>query len=361
MHVRYVLRYFPTLTETFVYREIRELVSRGVTVDILALEARADGVLQDELPDVPVRYVGRQLAETLRGLTGLRGLPSTDPRELRWALRAVTEGRRARMEGVDRLHVHFAGEAASFARGMAIAGGMPWSVMAHAVDLRRPRRDLPELLAHARPALVVSQAAARRVAACYGIELSVLRCGIDPSRYALASASQTQREALTVVSVARDVPKKGLALLARASARAGAHLRLVSDAPHLARPGVVVGAVAPSKVPAVLAQSDVFALPCRMAHNGDADEIPVSILEAMASGLPVLTTAVGGISEVVDEDVGWLLPSEDVAAWTSALRAAASDPAARQAKGAAARRRILERDLTVARQVTGLLQHWGVA
>ena len=361
MRVRYVLRYFPTLTETFVYREIRELVARGVQVDILALGARADGVLQDELPEVPVRYVSRGVVDTLRGVTGLAGVSVRESRELRWALRAVTEGRRARDEGVERLHVHFAGEAAAFARQMAVAGGLPWSVMAHAVDLRRPRSDLAQLLAHARPALVVSSAAARRVSACYGLELEVLRCGIDPSRYALGSANLSRRETLQVVSVARDVPKKGLALLARASARADAHLRLVSDAPHLARPGVEVGAVAPSKVPAVLAQGDVFALPCRIAQSGDADEIPVSILEAMASGLPVLSTSVGGISEVIDAEVGWLLPPEDVDAWTSALREAAHRPDLRQSKGQAARKRIVERDLTVARQVTGLLRHWGVA
>ena len=48
--VLYVLRYYPTLSETFVYREIAELEQRGVEVHILALGQRSDGALQDQLP-----------------------------------------------------------------------------------------------------------------------------------------------------------------------------------------------------------------------------------------------------------------------------------------------------------------------
>ncbi len=54
MRLLYVLRYYPTLSETFVYREVAELVRRGHEVTIIALGERADGQLADGLPDVPV-------------------------------------------------------------------------------------------------------------------------------------------------------------------------------------------------------------------------------------------------------------------------------------------------------------------
>src|SRR5690606_25561690 len=98
--ILYVLRYYPTLTETFVYREITELARRGVGVVVAALGERADGALQDELPDVPV----------LRAPS----LPLTPPRpaDLWWlarrqrlvrALRAGWIARRARALGVTRV------------------------------------------------------------------------------------------------------------------------------------------------------------------------------------------------------------------------------------------------------------------
>jgi colanic acid/amylovoran biosynthesis glycosyltransferase len=71
-----------------------------------------------------------------------------------------------------------------------------------------------------------------------------------------------------------------------------------------------------------------------------------------------VSTAVAGIPEVVDDEVGWLVPPDDPAALRSALAHAAEDAAARVTRGAAARRRILERGLTVEAQVDALLATW---
>ncbi|MEQ1507838.1 MAG: glycosyltransferase, partial [Myxococcota bacterium] len=83
--------------------------------------------------------------------------------------------------------------------------------------------------------------------------------------------------------------------------------------------------------------------------------VPVALLEAMAAGLPVVSTAVSGIPELVDDTVGWLVPPDDPHALLGALRAACGDRSARVARGQAARRRILTEGWTVDRQVDGLL------
>jgi glycosyltransferase involved in cell wall biosynthesis len=82
----------------------------------------------------------------------------------------------------------------------------------------------------------------------------------------------------------------------------------------------------------ILRASDVFVLSSRWEGN------PMSVMEAMAAGLPVVSTAVGGVPELVREGkTGLLVPSEDAGALAQALQALVDDPARRQAMGAAAR------------------------
>jgi len=82
----------------------------------------------------------------------------------------------------------------------------------------------------------------------------------------------------------------------------------------------------------ILRASDVFVLSSRWEGN------PLSVMEAMAAGLPVVSTAVGGVPELVREgETGLLVPSEDAGALARALQALVDDPARRRAMGAAAR------------------------
>jgi glycosyltransferase involved in cell wall biosynthesis len=85
-------------------------------------------------------------------------------------------------------------------------------------------------------------------------------------------------------------------------------------------------------VPAILNASDLFVLSSRWEGN------PMSVMEAMAAGLPVVSTAVGGVPELVQEGVtGLLVPPDDAGALAQAMQALVDDPARRQAMGAAAR------------------------
>lgn len=354
--ILYVLRYYPTLSETFVYREISELQRRGFEVAVAALGERSDGALQDELPRVPVWRPPR-LPPTPPPLSDLRWL-TAQQRFVR-ALRAGWIARRAKAHRVVRVHAHFAGEAAEVARVVARSMGVPFSVTTHAVDLFRPRPAIARVLADARPVFTIAEHHRRYLQQRWGVGSALVRMGVDTSRFSPAERSPAAR--LRVVSVARDVPKKGLDRLARVvSEDERLELRLVSDAPRLHGPRVRVGALPPSRIPEVLREADVFALPCRVASDGDRDGLPVALLEAMASGLPVITTAVAGIPELVDGTVGWLLPPDDERALRLALEEAI-DPEQRAARGRAARARILERGLTVQAQVDALLAAWGEA
>ena len=96
-----------------------------------------------------------------------------------------------------------------------------------------------------------------------------------------------------------------------------------------------------------LAELDVFVLPARR------DPFPLTVLEAMAAGLPVVGTRVDGIAEQLDADAGLLVPPEDPRALAEAIERLAGDPALRARLGEAARRRVVGH-FTVAHQAEGL-------
>lgn len=348
MTVGYVLRYWPTVSETFVAREIETLVARGIDVDVVAIGTRADGKNTSTAlrpPRVPVRSL-RHLRRVRDVVGGLR------PKDVLRALWMADVGAR---RGWTRIHAHFAGEAAEWARVAARVLGVPYSVTVHAVDLFVPRPAIGEVLRGASPVITICAHHARWIAERYGVDAVVVRCGVPLD----VPQADPGGAGARFVCVARDVPKKGLDDLAHAvRALPGARLRLVSDAVRLGGPQIAAGPLSPHAVPAVLARAGVFVLPCRIAANGDRDGLPVALMEAMAAGLPVIATAVAGIPELVDDTVGWLVPPDDPERLGAAMREAMDHPTERQRRGRAARARIVDGGWTVERQVDELLAAW---
>jgi colanic acid/amylovoran biosynthesis glycosyltransferase len=159
------------------------------------------------------------------------------------------------------------------------------------------------------------------------------------------------------VQACRLIPKKGLATTLRAFAEfvreyPQATLTIAGDGPQLAELQSLVGSLgiaARVGFPGFLPQPELRALythahffmhPSETGPDGDQEGVPNSMLEAMASGLPVLATKHGGISEAVEYGAsGWLVPERDHAALAEGLLALARDPSryARMSTAAAAR------------------------
>jgi colanic acid/amylovoran biosynthesis glycosyltransferase len=368
--VLYLLRYYPTLTETFVYREMRGLLERGHHVAVGSVGGRGDGALQDELPEAPVlrppttpAYLPllAQLAPVLASAAGRRQLAWLQARLRRKdALKALWLAHQARR--FDRVHVHFAGEAALWALAARRLHGVPYSVTVHAVDLFKPRPELAELLREAQVVLSISEYNRGLIQERYGVQARLVRCGAAPWT---GPSATPERQPLVVVAVGRWVPKKGFDLLVDAVERVErpVELLLVSDAPpDLASDRVrCLGLLPPGELRAVMARAGLLALPCRRAADGDLDGIPVVLMEALSAGVPVLTTPVSGVPELVDEGVGWLTPPDDVEALIEALTDIADQPALRARRGARGPGRLEERAFTVDAQVEGLLEAWNAA
>lgn len=152
-----------------------------------------------------------------------------------------------------------------------------------------------------------------------------------------------------LISVARFEQPKDQATLLKALAQLPAghwHLKLVGSGPMLEPCRQLASALGLTQVeflgeradvPELLAQSDVFVL------SSKSESLPVSVIEAMRSGLPVVATNVGGMAELVEEGAnGYLVEPQSTASLSQRLAALINDPSIRHRMGTKARERYLQ-------------------
>ncbi|ACL63149.1 glycosyltransferase family 4 protein [Methylobacterium nodulans] len=204
-------------------------------------------------------------------------------------------------------------------------------------------------LAAAARVVVTSEATARVVCTDYDVpvqRISVVRPGNDPVPPALGSSDGVVR----LLSVGSVVPVKGYDLLIAAVATlADMPWRLTIAGDRTRNPAIaaqldadieayglgdrvaVLGAVSPERISDLYLASDVFVLASRFEGYG------MALTEAIAHGLPVVSTVAGAIPDTVPSGTGFLVPPNDAAALAQALRYLIGDPAERQRLAANAR------------------------
>jgi colanic acid/amylovoran biosynthesis glycosyltransferase len=372
---------FPKLTETFILAELMELKRLGVEIELFPLLHQREAVVQPEVEELvraahyrpylsvqiwrdnlyyllsrPLRYL-RAFASVVRGSW-------RSPRYLAGAVgyfpKAASFARLAEQRGVRHVHAQFANHPAVVAMVIRALTGIRFSFTARGSDIHVDRTMLPDKVAAAEFAVTVSDsnkevmvracgaAAAQRIHVVYG--------GIDTRMFspAPAAADGTFR----IVCVGRFEEVKGHAQLLAACgllAKQGIPFMcdLIGDGelrPQLERQiarldlreRIVLHGNRPQQdVVRALRSASVCVLATVQAASGKREGIPNVLKEAMACGVPVVSSRISGIPELVDDGVtGILVPPAQPEALAEALIRLAGDPDLRQAMGRAGRARI---------------------
>ena len=358
--VAYLFERFPSFGQTFCYREVAELERQGTKVHAYSIRRPVNEPEQnwDKQIVERVHYLPEEkaLVAEVDGMLKKKAL-STETRDAvqKWGrqsdflrlYQAIYIGTRMQQKGLRHIHAHFAGMAARTAFWIRQFFGIPYSFTAHANDIFAPREfvvSLSKLMEDAAAIVTVSDYAAGDLKARFpesAAKVHRIYNGVELSRFHPPDPGSGTP---AIISIGRFIEKKGFADLISACAlltsrRRGFVCEIIGEGPleetlrgQIARQGVegCVRLVGPQTQPEVamrLAHATIFVLPCTREADGGMDNLPTVIMEAMAAGLPVISTPLGGIPEMVEPEVnGELVPERDPAAICAAMERLISDP-----------------------------------
>lgn len=402
--IGYILKGYPRLSEVFITNEIHLLEQTGVKLRIFSIKQEAEPQshavvgqiraqvtylprvlsltknkflfwLRDTLPKFarthlalfkqkPSAYLStfaHMLAMCFRYRSGAVWQPKKvffkEFLQAGFIAREVLES-----QSIRHLHAHFCHGSANIAMFASRLADVPFSFTAHAKDIYQDKlnpRDLLPVKIH-RAKFVATCTAANKAhlesISLNGTPIHAIYHGLDT---ALFTPAPQRNGTPMILAVGRLVEKKGFEYLVRAcgllkeegfsfqcrivgeEGEQSARIKKLIDDLELENFVSLHGPVTHHELREIYREATLFALPCQIAKDGDRDGIPNVLAEAMASGLPVISTNVSGIPELVADRVdGLLIPPKDATALAGALAELLRDVDLRQRLGAAAREKI---------------------
>lgn len=377
--IAYMMSRFPKITETFILTEMIAVEAEGIAVEVYPLLREKTSVIHAEAQP----YVDRAHFESFMSFSILKanlGLLLRQPLtyvsticSVLWGVKssanflagtlgiipkAVKMARDMQRDGVTHIHAHFASHPAMAAMIIHRLTGIPFSFTGHGSDLHVDQTYLGEKLRRAAFAVTISRYNVEFMCEHAGEwareKIKMIHCGIDTSLFQPV-ASTTNKQPFTILMVAALREVKGHAVLMEACSQLKERgldfrCRLIGsgelrkdihadiDARGLNDHVSLLGPQPRDIVAAAMKDADVVVLPSIMGSRGDREGIPVVLMEAMATGKPVVSTRQSGIPELVEDGVsGLLCPAGDATALAAALNTLADDPDRRKTMGMAGR------------------------
>jgi len=377
--VAYYLLWFPEPSQTFILDEVNTLCRLGLDLEVFTLYGprpphRLAGmapvlppVKSLGLPSVGVLFLDLfrllrdrwPLARLVLAETLVRKWRSLETwGEALWAtLAGIHLGKRQAAGAFDHIHAPWANGPATAAWVASRLSGIPFSFGAHAYDLYPPDGALREKLRAAsfiRTISAINRDFLMTLEPAAADKVTVIHLGVPLTPK--PASRRTPRPPYQLLALGRFVPKKGFPVLLAACRELAAqgldfHLTLAGDGPQrrelhdlvrdygLAARVSFPGFVPHRRVPDLLNRADLFIMPCVITPSGDRDGIPTVIMEALAHALPVISTDVSGIRELVlPGQTGWLLPPGDPQALARAISEALADPVEARRRAQAGKR-----------------------
>ncbi|KQV38073.1 MULTISPECIES: glycosyltransferase family 4 protein [unclassified Rhizobium] len=381
-----VLKGYPRLSETFIAQELLGLEKAGFDLTLVSMRRPTDAKrhpIHDEIR-APVLYLPEYLhEEPIRVLKGLiaawrkPGFKAAFCAFLKDFRRDISRNRIRRFgqaavlaaewpDGGEWLHAHFIHTPASVTAYASMLTGVPWTCSAHAKDIwTSPAWELEGKLAENRWTVTCTHTGFDYLRSLSRDESYVHLSyhGLDLTRFGPYAGAHSNRDGsdsadpVTILSVGRAVTKKGYDVLLRAFAllpkdlnwrfeHIGAGEQQKPMKALAAELGIAEriewrGALAQTEVLERYRNSDIFALACRIAPDGDRDGLPNVLVEASSQRLVCVSTDVSGVPELLkDGENGFVVPPEDPQALAAALETAIRNPALRQKLGNAAEDRV---------------------
>lgn len=370
----YLFSRYPVVSQTFCDSEMLALEKEGFGIEIGSLNRPPNSFRHERLdrlkaeihypppPDVLAAFCDtdefrEKLGPTIRRHDENYG---TGYKALTRARNAYYMAQKFRQLGVQHVHVHFANRATHSALFLKKLG-LPFSFTAHAQDFMfdlGSQALLSEMVREAAFVVAVSDYSRDLLAEmCAEGDGEIIRIynGIELDDFRRTPVKQ--RSPLRIVSIGRLIEFKGFHHLIGACAMLKAQevpveTRIVGDGPlraelaaRIEREGLqdqvkLLGVRSQEEIKRELAEADLFVLPSIVDPVGASDILPTVITEAMACHLPVISTTVTGIPEMVEnEETGLLVEPSDEAALAAAISRLGADPEMRQRLGEAGRRR----------------------
>jgi colanic acid/amylovoran biosynthesis glycosyltransferase len=379
--------------EAFFIPEVRELRAKGCDVVVVPMWPRGPVVHSDANELLPL--VNARPPWSLAVMGAAAGEALTQPRAVLRVARVMARSRSlkvfaknaaifakglwlariARAERADHIHAQWASASATMAYVASELSGVSWSFTAHrwdiaennliaekaasatfvrAIDVAGGDEIAVHMKESARKLRVIhmgvpnSVVAVREVARCDGPLRIVVAANLVEKKghvFALDAVLAVKKRGITVaVDFAGGGPLEG-ELRARAKA-----LGLESEVHFL-------GVVPHDRLLGGLREGrwDVALLPSIVTGDGEREGIPVFLIEAMACGVPVVSTATGGIPELLAKGGGILVPQRDVPALASAIETLARTPSLREELGSQGVSRV-RADFTVESSITEILE-----